>query len=152
METGRVGARGQLAAAHVNPGYKFEREVVQSHCLNMAGRSVQERQTNRANATLIHAQVTTKERTILHSWRITSKEFLATFRLEFAYKQGWIGWSLNFCENEHWGLRSIFFLVAHAKNVKLVIIVIPFTIGDLQNNEILTKRQLLMFPQQQTPR
>lgn len=58
METGRVGARGQLAADHVNPGYKFEREVVQSHCLNMAGRSVQERQTNSANATLIHAQST----------------------------------------------------------------------------------------------
>ena len=109
METGRVGARGQLAADHVNPGYKFEREVVQSHCLNMAGRSVQERQTNSANATLIHAQVTTKKRTILHSWRITSKEVLATFRLEFAYKQGWRGWSLNFGEHEHWVLRSTFF-------------------------------------------
>ena len=55
METGLVGARGQLAPKPVNPGLKLDQGAARR--LNMAENHVQERHENSACATRIYVQV-----------------------------------------------------------------------------------------------
>jgi len=54
METGLVGARGQLAPKPVNPGLKLDQGAARR--LNMAENHVQERHENSACATRIYVQ------------------------------------------------------------------------------------------------